>query len=139
MVDRGNPGELEKEAALRNTEQKLSGARVVFTGEVTEFGRRVTGDKVLFGIIGRGKKQTAYAKVSLNIVDVETSEVIFSTQGAGEYHLSDREVIGTGGASGYVSTLNGKVLNLAIMETVNRVVEGLESHEWSAESQPKED
>jgi curli biogenesis system outer membrane secretion channel CsgG len=139
VVDRGNLGELEKEAALRNTEQKLSGARVVFTGEVTEFGRRVTGDKVLFGIIGRGKKQTAYAKVSLNIVDVETSEVIFSTQGAGEYHLSDREVIGTGGASGYDSTLNGKVLNLAIMETVNRVVEGLESHEWSAESQPKED
>jgi curli biogenesis system outer membrane secretion channel CsgG len=68
--------------------------------------------------------------VNLNVVDVTTSEVVYSTQGAGEYVLSDREVLGFGSTSGYDSTLNGKVLDLAIREAVNRLVEGLEQGKW---------
>ncbi len=86
------------------------------TGDVTAFGRKVTGDQQLFGILGRSKEQVAYAKVDLNVVDVATSEVVYSTSGAGEYALSNREVIGFGGTAGYDSTLNGKVLDLAIRE-----------------------
>jgi curli biogenesis system outer membrane secretion channel CsgG len=56
--------------------------------------------------------------------------VIFSVQGAGEYALSNREIIGFGGTSGYDSTLNGKVLDLAIREAVNRLVDGLEQGAW---------
>ena len=94
---------------------------------MTEFGRKTTGDHQLFGILGKGKTQTAYSKVNLNIVDVRTSEVVFSTQGAGEYELSNREVLGFGGTAGYDSTLNGKVLSLAIIEAVNNLVNGLEN------------
>ena len=100
------------------------------TGDVVEFGRKVTGDRELFGILGSGKKQIAYAKVALNIVDVMTSEVTYAVQGAGEYALSNREILGTGGTAGYDSTLNAKVLDLAIREAVNRLVEGLESGAW---------
>ena len=63
-------------------------------------------------------------------MDVLTSEVVFSVQGAGEYALSNREVLGFGGTAGYDSTLNGKVLDLAIREAINRLVEGLESGRW---------
>ena len=63
-------------------------------------------------------------------MDAVTSEVIFSVQGAGEYALSNREVIGFGGTASYDSTLNGKVLDLAIREAVNRLVEGVESGQW---------
>ncbi len=136
VVDRDNMDEIARESKLGGKAQKLSGASVVLTGEVTEFGRKVTGDKLIFGILGRGKKQTAYAKVSINVVDVETSEVLFATQGAGEYHLSDREIIGTGGTSSYDSTLNGKVLDFAIVETVNKLVAGLENREWSPGARP---
>jgi curli biogenesis system outer membrane secretion channel CsgG len=102
----------------------------VITGDVTEFGRKETGDQQLFGILGRGKTQVAYSKVSLNVVDTVTSEVIFSVQGAGEYALSNREIVGFGGTSGYDSTLNGKVLDLAIREAVNRLVDGIEQGGW---------
>ena len=51
-------------------------------------------------------------------------------QGAGEYALSNREIIGFGGTSGYDSTLNGKVLDLAVREAVNRLVEGMEKGAW---------
>jgi len=61
---------------------------------------------------------------------VHTSQVVFSVQGAGEYVLSSREVIGFGSTASYDSTLNGKVLDLAIREAVNRLVEGLEQGKW---------
>ncbi len=131
LVDRENMTEIAQEAKIRGTQQELKGAQVAVTGDVTEFGRRVTGDTQFFGILGHGKKQVAYAKVALNIVDVHTSEIIYAVQGAGEYELSNREVIGFGSAAGYDATLNGKVLNLAIMEAVNNLVAGLERGAWS--------
>ncbi len=116
MLDRENMSEIKQEAALANKAQSLKGAQYVITGDVTEFGRKDVGDRQLFGILGSGKTQVAYAKVSLNIVDTTTSEVVASSQDAGEYNLSNREVIGFGGTASYDSTLNGKVLDLAIQE-----------------------
>jgi len=96
-----------------------------------EFGRKETGDAQLYGILGSGKKQAAYSKVTLNVVDVLTSQVVYSVSGAGEYALSNREVIGFGGTAGYDSTLNGKVLDLAVREAVDRLVEGIERGSWT--------
>jgi len=127
VLDRANMEEIAAEAKYQGASQNIKGAGYVLTGHVTEFGRKVAGDRQLFGILGGSKKQIAYAKVSLNVVDVLTSDVVYSVQGAGEYELSSREVVGFGGRSGYDSTLNGKVLDLAIRESVNRLVEGVES------------
>lgn len=130
VLDRDNMGEIQQEAAIKGQAQKLKGADFVVTGDVTEFGRKETGDHQLFGILGRGKTQVAYAKVALNIVNISTSEVVYSTQGAGEYALSNREVIGFGGTASYDSTLNGKVLDLAMREAVNRMVEAIDTGAW---------
>jgi curli biogenesis system outer membrane secretion channel CsgG len=130
VMDRDNMKEGEFEATLNGKTQKLKGADFLITGDVTEFGRKETGDRQLFGILGRGKTQVAYSKVSINVVNAVTSEVIFSVQGAGEYALSNREVVGFGGTASYDSTLNGKVLDLAIREAVNRLVEGIDKGTW---------
>lgn len=131
VVDRGNMKEIAREAKLRGETQALQGAQVAITGDVTDFGRKTTGDMELYGILGSGKKQLAYAKVNLNVVDVRTSEVVYSVQGAGEYSLSNRQVAGFGGASGYDATLNGKVLNLAIQQAVEKLTTAMESGQWS--------
>lgn len=130
VLDRENMSEIKQEAAIAKKQQALKGARYVITGDVTEFGRKEVGDHQLFGLLGRGKQQIAYAKVALNVVDVETSEVIYSTAGAGEYSLSNREVIGFGGTASYDSTLNGKVLDLAIRQAVDGLVNGIEAGAW---------
>lgn len=130
VMDRDNMGELAQEAKLNKQTQSLKGANYVVTGDVTEFGRKETGDRQLFGILGRGKSQVAYAKVNLNIVDVNTSQVVYSSQGAGEYSLDNREIIGFGGTASYDSTLNGKVLDLAIREAVQNLVTGIDSGAW---------
>jgi len=133
VIDRQSMSDLKQEAGLSGVKQEIQGARYVVTGDVTEFGRKVTGDKQLFGILGKGKTQTAYAKVSLNIVDVVTSQIVYSTQGAGEYELSNREIVGFGGAAGYDATLNSKVLNFAIMEAVNNLITDMQNGIWKIE------
>lgn len=130
VLDRANLSELKAEAGLKKQTQHLKGADYVVTGDVTEFGRKTVGDHQLFGILGRGKSQIAYAKVNLNVVDVASAEVVYSSQGAGEFELSNREIIGFGGTADYDSTLNGKVLDLAIREAVNNLVIGIESGAW---------
>ncbi|AOZ51675.1 CsgG/HfaB family protein [Chromobacterium vaccinii] len=131
VLDRDNLAEIKQEAGLKKQAQALKGADYVITGDVTEFGRKEVGDHQLFGILGRGKQQIAYAKVSLNVVNTQTSEVVFSSQGAGEYSLSNREIIGFGGTASYDSTLNGKVLDLAMREAVNNLVNGIDSGAWT--------
>jgi curli biogenesis system outer membrane secretion channel CsgG len=131
VVERDNLEEITREAAIKGAQQRLTGADFAVTGDVAEFGRKEVGDVQLFGILGSGKKQVAYSKVNLNIINVLTSEVVYSVQGAGEYELSNREVLGFGGTAGYDSTLNGKVLDLAIREAVNRLVEGVEGGKWT--------
>lgn len=130
VLDRSNMEELAQEASLKKQSQTLKGADFIVTGDVAEFGRKEVGDAQLFGILGRGKKQIAYTKVVLNVVNVQTSDIVYSVQGAGEYELSSREVIGFGGTQGYDSTLNGKVLDLAMREAVDRLVESVEQGKW---------
>jgi curli biogenesis system outer membrane secretion channel CsgG len=133
VLDRENMAEARQEAALRQAAQAIKGADFLVTGAVSEFGRKEVGDRALFGLLGRGKTQVAYAKVTLNIVNPLTSEVVYSVAGGGEYTLSEREILGFGSTASYDATLNGKVLDLAIREAVDRLVTGLESGAWKAQ------
>lgn len=131
VLERDNLNEAAQEAGFSKQAQNIKGAAFLVTGDVSEFGRKEVGDQQLFGILGRGKSQIAYAKVSLNIVNVQTSEVVYSTQGAGEYSLSNREVLGFGGTASYDSTLNGKVLDLAIRDAINKMVDDINNGVWN--------
>ena len=133
VLDRDNMSETSQEAKIQGTAQTLRGASYVVTGDISEFGRKEVGDQQLFGILGKGKAQIAYAKITLNIVNILTSEVVFSARGAGEFELSNREVIGFGGTASYDSTLNGKVLDLAMREAVNNLVAGKDAGQWGQE------
>lgn len=127
VLDRENMTEARQEAAIKNVAQTIKGADYLVTGDVTEFGRKEVGDQQLFGILGRGKEQIAYAKVTLNVINTQTSEVIYSSQGAGEYSLSNREVVGFGTTASYDFTLNGKVLDLAIREAVDNLAKAVDA------------
>jgi curli biogenesis system outer membrane secretion channel CsgG len=127
VVDGERIDEIAGEPALSGEPQALTAAQVAITGDVTQFGRRDARD----GFLGYGKKQVAYATVTLNVVDVRSAQVTYAVQGAGEYPLADREVAGFGTVAGYDASSNGKVLNPAILEAVNNLVAGLDRGEWS--------
>lgn len=127
VMEREAMDSLAREASIGGQTQQLRGAGYAVQGKVTEFGRKNTGDQQLFGVLGRGKNQIAYAKVAINVVDVVTAETIVSVQGAGEYQLSSREVVGFGSSAGYDATLNGKVLDLAIQDAVQALVSQIDA------------
>lgn len=127
VMDRDNLTEGRQEAGFLKQGQNIQGANYLITGDVTAFGRKEVGDQQLFGIAGRGRKQIAYAKVSLQIVNPLTSQIVTSSEGAAEYALSDREVIGFGSTAGYDSTLNGKVLDLAVQDAVNHLAQQVDA------------
>ena len=130
VLERENMNEIGQEAKLQGVAQTLRGASYLITGDITEFGRKEVGDQQLFGLLGRGRQQIAYAKITLNVVNTHTSEVVYSARGAGEYELSTREVVGFGGSAGYDATLNGKVLDLAMRNAVDNLVAARDSGKW---------
>jgi curli biogenesis system outer membrane secretion channel CsgG len=134
VLERENMNEIAQEAKLAGAQQTLRGATHVITGDITEFGRKEVGDQQLFGILGRGRSQVAYAKIRLNVINALTSEVVYSAAGAGEYELSSREIVGFGGSAGYDATLNGKVLDLAMRQAVDNLVAGRDAGKWGQET-----
>jgi curli biogenesis system outer membrane secretion channel CsgG len=132
VLDRDNLQALKQESGFQGSAPAaIKAAHYVVTGDVTEFGRKEVGDQQFFGVLGRGKQQIAYAKVTLNVVKAATAEVVFSSQGAAEYSLSNREIVGFGGTASYDSTLNGKVLDLAIREAVEKLAKGVQAGAWN--------
>ncbi len=112
VLDRNNLAEMKEEADIKKQSQALQGADYVVTGDITEFGHKEVADQQLFGIVGRGKTQIAYAKITLNLVNIHTSEVVYSSQGAGEYNLFNREVLGFGGNAAMIQHVMEKSLIL---------------------------
>lgn len=127
VVDRYNMAEIKREADYNAVAQKIIGADVILTGAVTEVGRKETGTS---GFLGRSRTQTAYTKVTVSVVNTKTSQIVYTVQGAGTFDLTNEHVLGFGSEAGYDATLMDKVLNLAMIEAVNRIVEGLERNEW---------
>jgi curli biogenesis system outer membrane secretion channel CsgG len=132
VLERENMNEISQEAKLQGVAQSLKGASFLITGDITEFGRKEVGDQQLFGLLGRGRSQIAYAKITLNVVNTRTSEVVYAARGAGEYELSNREIVGFGGTAGYDATLNGKVLDLAMRNAVDNLVMARDTGKWGS-------
>ena len=131
VLDRSNTDLALRETEISGETQTLIGGNFLISGDVSEFGRKEVGDHQLWGLLGRGKKQVAYARVNLSIIDTRSSAVAWSAQGAGEYELSQREVLGFGSSSGYDATLNGKVLDLAIREAIDALVDAIHDGKWN--------
>ena len=110
---------------------KLSDANIpadyLIVGSVTEFGRKTTSD---VGVFDRTKTQTAYAKVSVRLVDVRTSQIIYSEEGSGEASSESQTTLGLGTTADYDATLNDKVISAAIAKLVSNIGENLLNKPW---------
>jgi curli biogenesis system outer membrane secretion channel CsgG len=129
LMDRVNMEETARESQYAGQKQNITAGQYLLTGAVTEFGRKEVGASG--SIFGRTRHQVAHCKIQISIVDVATSQVVFSEQGAGEYDLGSGDVLGFGSAASYDATLNDKVLNLAAIEVVDKLVSAMERGEWN--------
>jgi curli biogenesis system outer membrane secretion channel CsgG len=98
-------------------------------GSVTEFGRETVGES---GFLTRTKTQKAHARVSLRLVDVRTSRIVYSEEGSGEAISEVGTVAGVGTRAGYDSTLNDKAISAAISKLISNLVENLLERPWQS-------
>jgi len=127
LLERADIDKINKELELENYSPLKNMADFLIIGSITEFGRKDTGE---VGIFSRTKKQTAFAKVHIRLVDVYSGEVIYSEEGAGEAFSEAGTVFGVGGQSGYDSTLNDKALESAITNLSSNIIENLLDKQW---------
>lgn len=127
MLERSDLNQLTKEKQIGNLADMNIPADYLILGSVTEFGRKTTSD---VGLFSRNKKQTAYAKVNVRLVDVRTSQIVYSEEGGGEATSEAETVLGAGTTADYDATLNDKVISAAIAKLVSNIVENLMDKPW---------
>lgn len=127
MLERVDLAQLSREKEMAKVSEANIPADYLILGSVTEFGRKTTSD---VGVFSRTKKQTAYAKVSVRLVDVRTSQIIYSEEGEGEAFSEAGTVLGMGTTADYDATLNDKVISAAIAKLVSNISENLLNKPW---------
>lgn len=129
LLERADLDKIEKELKMGNASPLRNMADYLIVGSVTEFGRK---DQSEVGIFSRTKKQTAYAKVHIHMIDVYTGQIIYSEEGVGESNSEAGTVFGVGQRAGYDSSLNDKALEAAITNLSSNIIENLLGKEWRA-------
>ncbi len=127
MLERADLTHLTQEKDIGNLGGFNIAADYLILGSISEFGRKTTSD---VGLFTRSKKQTAYARVSVRLVDVRTGQIVYSEEGEGEAYSQSETVLGMGSTAEYDATLNDKVISAAIAKLVSNIGERLLDKPW---------
>jgi curli biogenesis system outer membrane secretion channel CsgG len=127
VLERTDFSKLEEEAARSGIKQNMVGVDALIMGSLTEFGRKTVGQS---GFVSDTKKQIAFAKMDVRLVDVVTGQSFFATSGAGESSTETGSTFGFGSRAAYDGTLNDSSIRQAISEVVNRLTTELSSRPW---------
>lgn len=127
LIERVDLDKITKELQMEDMGPLKNMADYLIIGSVTEFGRKNQG-KV--GIFSRTKRQVAFAKVHIRLIDVKTGEIIYSEEGEGEASTESGSVFGVGERAGYDSSINDKALNAAITNLSSNIIENLLDRPW---------
>ncbi len=127
VFERPDISRLKDESALTGAKLNIIGVDALIIGSLTEFGRKTVGQT---GFVSSSKKQVAFAKVDLRVVDVTTGQVFFATSGAGESSTEVASTFGFGSQAAYDGTLNDSAIRQAISEAVNRLSTEMAGRPW---------
>lgn len=127
VFERPDITRLLSESQLTNTKLNLIGVDALIIGSLTEFGRKVIGET---GFVSGSKRQVAFAKVDVRVVDVNTGQVLFATSGAGEASTETASTFGFGSQAGYDGTLNDTAIRQAVSAVVSRLAIEMSGRPW---------
>lgn len=127
VFERPDITRLQAESKLADTKLNLVGVDALIIGSLTEFGRKTVGET---GFASSSKRQVAFAKVDLRVVDTNTSHVFFATSGAGEASTETASTFGFGSQAAYDGTLNDAAMRQAVSEAVNRLSKEMNARLW---------
>jgi curli biogenesis system outer membrane secretion channel CsgG len=127
LLERADLDKITKELNMENYEPLKNMADYLIVGSVTEFGRK---DQGKVGIFSRTKRQIAFAKVHIRLIEVRTGQILYSEEGGGEAFSEAGTVFGVGERAGYDSAINDKALDAAISNLASNIIENLLDRPW---------
>lgn len=127
VFERPDISRLQEESKLTDTKLNLVGVDALIIGSLTEFGRKTLGET---GFASASKKQVAFAKVDIRVVDANTGHVFFATSGAGESSTETASTFGFGSRAGYDGTLNDSAIRQAVSDAISRMSVEMNSRPW---------
>ena len=127
VFERPDISKLQSESQLTGSQLNLIGVDALIVGSLTEFGRKTVGQT---GFASASKKQVAFAKVDVRVVDAKTGHVFFATSGAGEASTETASTFGFGSQASYDGTLNDAAIRQAISEVVNKLANQMSQRPW---------
>lgn len=127
VFERPDIGRLQAESRLMGSTLNIVGVDALIIGSLTEFGRKTMGAT---GFASSSKRQVAFAKVDIRVVDVNTGHVFFATSGAGEASTETASTFGFGSQASYDGTLNDAAIRQAVSEAVSRLSVEMSSRPW---------
>jgi len=127
VFERPDIGRLQAESSLTDTRLNLVGVDALIIGSLTEFGRKTVGAT---GFVSSSKRQVAFAKIDIRVVEVSTGHVFFATSGAGEASTETASTFGFGSQASYDGTLNDTAIRQAVSEAVNRLTVEMSTRTW---------
>lgn len=127
VFERPDIGRIQAENRLTDAKLNMIGVDALIIGSLTEFGRKTIGET---GFVSSSKRQVAFAKMDIRVVDVSNGNVFFATSGAGEASTESASTFGFGSQASYDGTLNDAAIRLAISETVSRLSTQMRARPW---------
>lgn len=127
VFERPDIGKVEAESRLADTQLNRIGVDVLVIGSLTEFGRKEVGAT---GFASQTRRQVAFAKVDIRVVDTSTAQVLFATSGAGEASNEVSSTFGFGSQASYDGTLNDAAIRQAVSEAVSRLASDFARRPW---------
>ena len=128
VFERPEISKVQAESQLTQQKLDLIGVDALIIGSLSEFGRKTLGSS---GFASSSKKQVAFAKVDIRLVDTRTGHVFFATSGAGEASNEVSSTFGFGSRAGYDGTLNDNAIRQAISEAVSKLTVEMNRRPWS--------
>lgn len=127
VLERTDLAAVTREEALSGNSFRAVGADILLIGSVTEFGRKTIGER---GFLTSTKRQVAFAKMDVRVVDTSSGLILFSCSGAGEASTETGSSLFGGSRASYDGTLNDKAISQAVSEVINQLVTGLKDRPW---------
>lgn len=116
------------ESQISGAKLNLIGVDALIVGSLTEFGRKAIGET---GFASSTKRQVAFAKVDIRLVDTQTGHIFFATSGAGEASTETSSTFGFGSQASYDGTLNDTAIRQAVSDAVSKLTSELNTRPWA--------
>ncbi len=128
VFERPDIARVKNDVAMSGNKLNLIGVDTLIVGSLTEFGRKTVGES---GFISQSKRQVAFAKVDIRLVDTKTGQVYFAASGAGEASNEVASTFGFGSRADYDGTLNDAAMRQAITDAVAKISAVVDKQPWS--------